>query len=64
MIVNVSVVVLLAPVTCLLVTRGGLKAGHAVTALLLGFYLRDTSLAPPLDHAVQSAVDLIGKVRF
>ncbi|MFE1763387.1 hypothetical protein ACFW81_04110 [Streptomyces angustmyceticus] len=44
----------LAVTMCLLVGTVGLKIGHAVAAVLLGFYLRGTSLAPSISPFARS----------
>ena len=48
----------------LLIRKGGLKAGHAIAAVLLGFYLYDSSLAPSISRVVQSAVETISGIRI
>ncbi|GAA4902231.1 hypothetical protein GCM10023237_21940 [Streptomyces coeruleoprunus] len=47
MALSISAVVLLAIVVFLLIRKSGLKAGHAVVCMLLGFYLASSSIAPP-----------------
>ena len=49
MALSISAVVLLAIVVFLLVRKSGLKAGHAVVCMLLGFYLA-SSLHRPHDQ--------------
>ncbi|WP_340375693.1 hypothetical protein U5640_11480 [Streptomyces sp. SS7] len=62
--INVSLVLVLAVVVWLLIRKGGLKAGHAVAAVLLGFYLHDSSLAPSISRIVQSAADALSNIRI
>jgi hypothetical protein len=64
MTVHLSLVVVLTLVVWLLIRRGGLKFGHAVAAILLGFYLHGSSLAPSISRLVQNAVDVISEVRL
>jgi hypothetical protein len=62
--ITVSLVVVLAVMVWLLIRKGGLKAGHAIAAVLLGFYLHDSSLAPSISRVVQSAVETISGIRI
>ncbi len=62
--VNLPLVGVLALIVCLLVKRSGLKAGHTVTCLLLGFYLASSSVAPTINDAVVAVLDELGCVRF
>ncbi|RSO07026.1 hypothetical protein DMH18_26695 [Streptomyces sp. WAC 06783] len=43
-----------------LIKKWGLKAGHAVAATLLGFLLRDTQLAAPLDRLMSTITQAVG----
>lgn len=62
--ITVSLVVVLAVVAWLLIRKGGLKVGHAIAAVLLGFYLHDSSLAPSISRAVQGVAETIGGIRI
>lgn len=62
MTVKLPLIVVLALIVWLLMKRSGLKAGHAVTCALFGFYLRDTTLAPSISEAVQRVVGVIGSI--
>ncbi|MFF4363503.1 hypothetical protein [Streptomyces sp. NPDC001604] len=62
--ITVSLAVVLAVMVWLLVRNGGLKAGHAIAAILLGFYLHDSSLAPSISRVVQSVVEAISGIRI
>ncbi|MGI5457627.1 hypothetical protein ACQEWB_31545 [Streptomyces sp. CA-249302] len=62
--ITVSLVVVLAVVVWLLIRKGGLKAGHAIAAVLLGFYLHDSSLAPSISRAVQTAAETISRIHI
>ncbi|MEU4347122.1 hypothetical protein [Streptomyces sp. NPDC023838] len=64
MAVSVSAVVLLAITTLLLVRKGGLKTGHAIVCVLLGFYLASSSMAPSISQATAKAANLIGEIKF
>lgn len=62
--ITVSLVVVLAVMVWLLIRKGGLKAGHAIAAILLGFYLHDSSLAPSISRIVQSVAETISGIRI
>ncbi|MEU9367219.1 hypothetical protein AB0D71_21410 [Streptomyces avermitilis] len=62
--ITVSLTLVLAMVVWLLIRKGGLKAGHAVAALLLGFYLHDSSLAPSISRVMESVAETISGIRI
>lgn len=62
--ITVSLVVVLAVMVWLLIRKGGLKASHAIAAILLGFYLHDSSLAPSISRVVQSVAETISGIRI
>ena len=62
--ITVSLVVVLAVMAWLLIRKGGLKAGHAIAAVPLGFYLHDSPLAPSISRGVQSVVEMISGIRI
>lgn len=62
--VKVPLIVVLALIVWLLVRRSGLKLAHAVTCVLLGFYLARSSAAPAIDGAVTVLVEALGRIRF
>lgn len=62
--ITVSMVIVLAAMVWLLIRTGGLKTGHAIAAVLLGFYLRGSSLAPSISGVVQSVVEAISEIRI
>ncbi|MFI5525229.1 hypothetical protein [Streptomyces platensis] len=64
MTVHLSLVVALTVIVCLLVRKGGLKIVHAVAAVLLGFYLRGTSLAPSISQFAQAVITAISSLRL
>jgi hypothetical protein len=59
---TLPLVVVLGVVVVLLVRKSGLRPSHAVAAVLLGFYLHDSTLAPTISEAVQGVVDVIGGI--
>lgn len=64
MVLSVSAVLLLAIIVFLLVKKAGLKAGHAVVCVMLGFYLAGSSMAPTIDELGTNVADAIGEIRF
>ncbi|MBV9026548.1 MAG: hypothetical protein JO362_22755 [Streptomycetaceae bacterium] len=64
MTVHLSFIVVLGLVVWWLVRKGGLKPSHATVAILLGFYLKGTSLDPSITSLVQSAAHVISAVHL
>ncbi|GGZ93117.1 hypothetical protein [Streptomyces bluensis] len=62
--ITVSLVLLLAMVVWLLIHNGSLKPSHAVAAVLLGFYLQGSSLAPSISRFVESMAETISAIRI
>jgi hypothetical protein len=61
---SISAVLLLIIVVFLLVRRSGLKAGHAVVCVLLGFYLASSTFAPTITQLTNSVAGMIGDFKF
>ncbi|GAA3476693.1 MULTISPECIES: hypothetical protein [Streptomyces] len=64
MALSISAVVLLAIVVFLLIRRSGLKGGHAVVCMLLGFYLASSSIAPTISELTTNVAGMIGDIKF
>ncbi|MEV0318787.1 MULTISPECIES: hypothetical protein [Streptomyces] len=64
MALSISAVVLLAIIVFLLVKKSGLKAGHAVVCMLLGFYLASSSIAPTINELTTNVAGMIGDIKF
>ncbi|MDT3397780.1 hypothetical protein RKE29_14195 [Streptomyces sp. B1866] len=64
MALSISLVVLLLIIVVLLVQKSGLKAGHAILCVLLGFYLASSSIAPTIDDLTTNVTDMIGDVKL
>ncbi|MEU7555153.1 hypothetical protein AB0B01_22910 [Streptomyces sp. NPDC044571] len=64
MALSISAVVLLAIVVFLLVRRSGLKAGHAVVCVLLGFYLASSTIAPTLSQLTTNVASVISGLKL
>jgi hypothetical protein len=61
---SISAVLLLIIVVFLLVRKSGLKAGHAVVCVLLGFYLASSTFAPTITQLTNSVAGMIGNFKF
>ncbi|GHF15283.1 hypothetical protein ACWD4B_29510 [Streptomyces sp. NPDC002536] len=64
MALSISVVVLLAIVVFLLVQKSGLKTGHAVLCMLLGFYLSSSSFGPTIRQLTTSITGMISSFKL
>lgn len=64
MALSISAVVLLAIIVFLLVRKSGLKAGHAVVCMLLGFYLASSTVAPTISELTTNLAGMIGSINF
>jgi hypothetical protein len=61
---SISAVVLLAIIVFLLIKKSGLKAGHAVVCMLLGFYLASSTVAPTISELTSNIAGMIGSIKF
>ncbi|MGW8378717.1 hypothetical protein [Streptomyces sp. ODS28] len=64
MALSISAVVLLAIVVFLLVKKSGLKAGHALVCVLLGFYLASSSIAPTINKLTTNVAGMLSGIKF
>ena len=64
MALSISAVVLLAIIVFLLVKKSGLKPGHAVVCVLLGFYLASSTIAPTISELTTHIAGMIGNLKF
>ncbi|MFE9704373.1 hypothetical protein [Streptomyces sp. NPDC005930] len=64
MALSISAVVLLAIIVFLLVKKSGLKGGHAVVCVLLGFYLASSTVAPTISELTTNLAGMIGSIKF
>ncbi|MCW5253266.1 MULTISPECIES: hypothetical protein [unclassified Streptomyces] len=64
MALSISAVVLLAIIVFLLVKKSGLKTGHAVICMLLGFYLASSTIAPTISELTSNIAGMIGNLKF
>ncbi|MGC0378579.1 hypothetical protein [Streptomyces sp. SAI-229] len=64
MIVSISCVVLLGIVVFIFLRKDGLKTSHALVAMLFGFYLASTAIAPSIKAGGESLAGLLGGFKF
>ena len=64
MALSISAVVLLAIIVFLLVKKSGLKGGHAIVCVLLGFYLASSTVAPTISELTTNIAGMIGSLKF
>ncbi|MEU6255458.1 MULTISPECIES: hypothetical protein [unclassified Streptomyces] len=64
MALSISAVVLLAIIVFLLIRKSGLKAGHAIVCMLLGFYLASSTVAPTISELTTNIAGMIGSIKF
>ena len=64
MALSVSVVLLLLIIVFLLMRKSGLKGGHAVVCVLLGFYLASSSIAPTIHQFTTNVAGMISGFKF
>jgi hypothetical protein len=62
--ISLSVVLLLAIVLVVLIRSGSIKAGPAVVAILFGFFLASTGMAPSLTRFFNSIAHTINQISF
>jgi hypothetical protein len=62
--ISLSVVLLLAVILVVLLRGGSLKAGPAIVAVLFGFFLASTGLAPSLNRFMDSIARTINSISF
>ncbi|MFV0135999.1 hypothetical protein ACLGIH_22775 [Streptomyces sp. HMX87] len=64
MAISLSVVLLLAIILVVLLRGGSLKAGPAIVAVLFGFFLASTGVAPSINRFMDSIADTINSISF
>lgn len=60
---SISLVVLLLILVAVFLHNGGLKFSHALTCLLLGFFLAGTSMAPTIQQGLAATANLVAGIR-
>ncbi|MFF2507353.1 hypothetical protein ACFVTY_28835 [Streptomyces sp. NPDC058067] len=64
MALSISAVVLFAIIVFILIKKSGLKAGHAIVCVLLGFYLASSSIAPTISQLTTNVAGMLGGMKF
>ncbi|MDG9705092.1 hypothetical protein [Streptomyces sp. DH37] len=64
MAISLSVVLLLAIIMVVLIRGGSLKAGPALVAILFGFFLASTGIAPSINRFLNSLAESINQITF
>ncbi|MBO0918042.1 hypothetical protein AB0C40_31875 [Streptomyces brevispora] len=64
MAISLSVVLLLAIILVVLIRGGSIKAGPAVVAVLFGFFLASTGMAPSIQKFMDSIAQSINQISF
>jgi hypothetical protein len=62
--ISLSVVLLLAIIMIVLIRGGSLKAGPALVAILFGFFLASTGIAPSINRFLNSLAETINQITF
>jgi hypothetical protein len=62
--ISLSAVVLLAVILVVLIRGGSLKAGPAVVAVLFGFFLASSDIAPSVNRFLDAIADTIAQINF
>ncbi|MEU9115009.1 hypothetical protein AB0D04_25280 [Streptomyces sp. NPDC048483] len=64
MALSLSVVLLLGIILVVLVRQKSIKAGPAIVAILFGFFLASTGMAPSINRFINSLADTINHITF
>jgi hypothetical protein len=62
--ISLSVVLLLAIVLVVLIRGGSIKPGPAVVAVLFGFFLASSGMAPDINRFLNSIADTISAIHI
>jgi hypothetical protein len=62
--ISLSAVLLLAIVLVVMVRGGSIKAGPAIVAVLFGFFLASSGMAPSINRFLTSIADTISSISF
>jgi hypothetical protein len=62
--ISLSVVLLLAIILVVLIRGGSIKAGPAIVAILFGFFLASTGMAPSIQRFLDSIAQSINSISF
>jgi hypothetical protein len=62
--ISLSVVLLLAVILVVMIRGGSMKAGPAIIAVLFGFFLASTGMAPSINRFMNSIADMVNQINF
>ncbi|WP_156721791.1 hypothetical protein [Streptomyces apocyni] len=64
MAISLSVVLMLGIILVVLIRGGSIKTGPAIVAILFGFFLASTDMAPSVNRFLNSIADTINEITF
>ncbi|MGW3950518.1 hypothetical protein ACWEKM_06055 [Streptomyces sp. NPDC004752] len=64
MAISLSVVLMLAIILVVLIRGGNIKVGPAIVAMLFGFFLASTGMAPSIQRFLDSIAETINSINF
>ena len=64
MAIQLSVVLLFGVILVVMIRGGSMKAGPAIVAVLFGFFLASTGMAPSINRFLDSIADTINSISF
>ncbi|WP_326690386.1 MULTISPECIES: hypothetical protein [unclassified Streptomyces] len=64
MAISLSVVLMLGVILVVMIRGKSIKAGPAVVAVLFGFFLASTGMAPSINRFLNSIADTINQISF
>ncbi|WP_447037433.1 hypothetical protein [Streptomyces sp. DSM 118878] len=64
MAISLSVVLLFAIILVMLFRRGSIKVGPAIVAVLFGFFLASTGVAPSINRVLNDLAETINSISF
>ncbi|MGW1294936.1 hypothetical protein [Streptomyces sp. NPDC002533] len=64
MAISLSMVLLFAVILVVMIRGGSIKAGPAIVAVLFGFFLASTGMAPSINRFMDSLADTINQISF
>ncbi len=62
--ISLSVVVLLLVILVVMIRGGSIKPGPALVAILFGFFLASTGIAPSINRFMNSLAETINQITF
>ncbi|WP_189526362.1 hypothetical protein [Streptomyces sindenensis] len=64
MAISLSMVLLFAVILVVMIRGGSIKAGPAIVAVLFGFFLASTGMAPSINRFMDSLAETINQIGF